>query len=106
MRRAQHEMLALVHEGRLLLGIGTPEQKDDRVAFIVDGADDGVGEFFPALPLMRGGAGLFHRQHAVEQKHTLFRPAFQKTVTDRANAEIALQLLVDIDERGGMRTPG
>ena len=60
-------MFALVHKGRLLLGIGTPEQEDDMVALVVDGADDGVGEFLPALPLMRGGAGLFHRQHAVEQ---------------------------------------
>ncbi|MOA10314.1 hypothetical protein D3C78_1301980 [compost metagenome] len=69
------------------------------VAFVVDSADDGVGEFFPALPLMRGGAGLFHCQHTIEQKHALFCPAFQKAVTHRANAEIGLQFLVDIDER-------
>ncbi|MNW15381.1 hypothetical protein D3C71_2138640 [compost metagenome] len=48
---------------------------------------------------MRGSARFFHRQHAVEQKHALFRPAFQKTVPDRADAEIGLQFLIDIDER-------
>ena len=50
--RLQHEMTAGIHERRLLLRIRSPQHEDDRLLLGVDGADDFIGEFFPALSLM------------------------------------------------------
>lgn len=95
-----------IDEGGLALGIGTPEHEDDGFAFIVDLADDGVGEAFPPLALMSSRLPFLDGQHAVQQEHALLCPMFEKTVTCRRYAEIRLHFLVDIDQEGGMRTPG
>ena len=48
-----------------LLGIIAPQQEYDRRLLGIDGLNDGIGEYFPALILVRGGLVCLHRQHRV-----------------------------------------
>src|SRR5690606_26729199 len=88
-------------KGRLLPCIGTPEQEDDAAALVVHCADDGIGESLPLPALVRRSTRLFHRQHAVPEENTLPRPMLQEAMNGRRDAEIALQILVDVDVRRG-----
>jgi hypothetical protein len=99
MRRADHQMARLIDESRLFLRIGSPENEDDGMLLIVDRADDRIGELLPALALMRCRHRPLHRQHAVEQQDTLPRPVFKKAVAGRRDAQIVLQLFINIDQR-------
>src|SRR4029450_9560203 len=91
-------MPVLVDERRLLLRVAAPQHEDDRFRPGIDDADDGVGEPLPAAVPMRGGAAHFDRQYAVQQQHALRRPMLEEAMPRWADAEVALQLLEDVDE--------
>src|SRR4030095_12789429 len=91
-------MPALVDEGRLLLGRARPQHEDDRIRFRIDDADDSIGEPLPPAVTVRGGAAHFDRQHAVQEQYALGGPMFEADVASRSDAEVAFQLLEDVDE--------
>ena len=97
-RRLEHEVPRLVDELRLLLRVAAPQHEHDRLFLGIHLADDPVGEALPPALAVRRGLAHFDRQHAVEQEHALLRPMFEKAVALRPDAEVALQLLVDVDE--------
>ena len=94
----QDQMAALI-EARLALGIGPPQQEHDRLVLLRHHPHDRIGEELPALALMRCRPAHLDRQHAVEQQHPLPRPMFQKAVPGPRNAQVALHLLIDVDQR-------
>src|SRR3546814_4614789 len=70
------------------LGVGTPQQKHQALALAVERVDRRIGEAFPALALVRTGAALFHRQHAVEQQHAAIGPRREAAVVGARDAEV------------------
>src|SRR4029079_7337294 len=107
MRGFQDEVLGAVDERRLLLRVAAPQHEDDRRLARIDLADDRVGELLPAAVAVRGGAAHLDRQHAVEEKYALLRPMFEEAVAWPFDAEVALQLFVDILEaRRGLHSAG
>ncbi len=107
MRRAQHVMTLPVDEATLLLGMGPPQQEDHPLTAGIDLLDDPVSEGLPAQMGMGVGLARLDRQHGIEQQHSLSGPGLQKAVTgcDKTR-QIPLHLLIDVDQRGGVRTPG
>ena len=49
-------MFLTVDGGPFFAGVRAPQNKDEAGFLVIEGADDSVGEFFPALVLV--GAGL------------------------------------------------
>src|SRR6516225_7301929 len=102
-RRLEHEMMAGVDQPPLGLGRAAPEQEDQTLAAAVEAVDDGIGEAFPALALMRAGAAALDRQHGVEQQYALSRPGQQAAMARSRSLQVALDLSKDVFERGRRR---
>ena len=93
-------MALAVNHGAFLLRIATPEHEYQVIALLIELTNGGIGEFLPALALVRTGIALLHRQCGIEQEHALLRPLFQVAVAGRSDAKIAFEFLVDIHQRG------
>jgi len=87
-----------VHESRLPLRVGAPQDKDNRPRLVIHQPDHRIGEALPALALMRGRKPRLHRENRIEQQHPLLRPGFKISMGRRLKAKIALHFLVDIDQ--------
>ena len=77
MRRRQDEVATTVDKLSFTLGITAPEHIDQMFAAVVEGANSGIGQFFPSFILVRAGTMCLDRQRSVEQQHALFRPVLQ-----------------------------
>jgi hypothetical protein len=96
----EDDVLRLVDELGLLLGVAAPEDEHDRVGLVVDLPDDGVGELLPALVLVGiGGVGL-HGEHGVDHEHALLGPGDEIPVIGDLAAHLVAQFLVHVEERG------
>ncbi|MPN07845.1 hypothetical protein SDC9_155117 [bioreactor metagenome] len=93
------------HRGERL-GIASPQDGHQRTAAGGQRLDGGLGDRLPALAAMRGRMSGLHGQAPVEQQHTLVEPAGQIAMVDRGDAQIGLQLLVDVDQRLRQRPHG
>src|SRR5688500_10538610 len=103
MRRLQHQVARAVDQLALGLGVAAPEQEHEVLALAVEGVDAGIGESLPALALVRTGLAALDRQHRVQQQYALVCPGQQAAVVGPRQAEVALDLLEDVLERGRYR---
>ena len=77
------------------------------VGFVLIGL--GCAPIFPGMlheTPVRFGASLLYCQHAVQQQHALFRPAFQKAMAGRRDAQIVVQFAEDVAKRRRHRHAG
>lgn len=107
MHAGEDEMARTIDNGTLALGVRAPEDKDKVVAPYIQFTNNSIGEFLPALPLVRGGSMGTNSKSGIEQQHTLIGPAREVAVSGRRGSEVVLYLLEDINKRrrhGGRRT--
>jgi len=97
-RRFQHQVPRRVDERGFLLRVAAPQHEYDRLGVGVDLRDDPVGELLPAALAVRGGSAHFDREHAVQEKNALLRPMLEEPVLRGLNAEVAFQLLENVDQ--------
>ena len=105
----ENKMARTVDYGTLALGVRTPEDEDEVVTPYVQFTDDGIGEFLPALPLVRGCSMSTNSKGGIEQQHTLIGPAGKVTIRRWRGTEVVLNLLEYVNQRGrhgGRRTDG
>jgi len=81
-----------------------PEQRHRRVLALVQRADGRFDDRGPAQALVRPGMTRLDRQRLVQQQNSLLMPGAEIRVGCRGNAQIVVQLLVDIGQRPGQRT--
>ncbi len=98
--RFQNQVFERVYQGLFGDGIVAPEDEDEVLALLREGADGGIGELFPAVARMRGGLSGTHRQRGVEQQHPFPRPFLEVARTRHGHAEVVMQLLEDILQAG------
>ena len=82
-----------------------PQDEHDVLGLVVDRADDLVGERLPPSALVGRGLPGAHGQRGVEQQHALACPGLEVAVCRDGSAEVARQLLVDVDQRRRDRAP-
>ncbi len=103
----QHMMALPIDKTPLLLGMGAPQQEHHPVAAGIDLLDDPVGKGLPPKMSMRVSLTGLHRQHGIEQQYPLLGPGFEETVIRCDETwQVSLHLFIDVDQRGGVRTPG
>jgi hypothetical protein len=98
------------NDGALALRMRAPEHEHHRARPFGHVADDGVGQYLPALARVAGGLALFHRERGVEQQHAV-RAHLHQTAAGlrkggRRRAQVALQFLEDVAQRGRQRHAG
>ena len=96
----QYQMLGVLDQGFLCLGIVAPEQEHHRFFPLVQQPDDIIGELLPALALVGVCLSGTHRQHRVQQQHAVLCPVGQFAVlAGVVDAHIILDLLEDVHQR-------
>ena len=100
---AEHAVTRGVDDGTLLLRIGSPEDEYEVVALLAEDADDSIGEHLPAAALMRTRIVGLHGERGVEEQHALVGPTGEVAVGRQGLAEVGLNLLEDVDQRGRHR---
>ena len=78
-----------------------PEYKDKRPVLLCKNLDTSVRKFFPAYPAVGVGFMGAHSQDRVEKQYALLRPWCKIPVVRNRASEIAVQLLIDVDQRRG-----
>lgn len=81
MHRLQDVVAFPVDGAAFLLGIGSPQHEDQPMQVLVEPGHHDVRELLPASLLVGGGLVSPHREHSVEQQHSLLGPASQITMT-------------------------
>ena len=82
-------------------GETAPKHENDAVASLGKSLDGGIGEQFPASVLVRPCLMGTHGECGVEQEDTLVGPADEIAAGERnVGAEVAIDFLNDIDQRG------
>ena len=92
--RAVEEFLAF------FLSVFAPEQEDDIVVMCGNGLNDGVGQLFPPLLMVRKRLAFTNRQRGVEEENPLASPGDEATVGCRRNAKVGLKFLIDVLKGG------
>ena len=99
MRRLQHQMMRVCDHRRFPLRGPAPEDKHDWLVPLLQNADRGVRELFPAdIPMGIGLVGA-DRQNRIQEQHTLFCPLDKTAVIRYFTSEIVVQFLVNIHQR-------
>ena len=96
----QHQMLHTVDQRHLCPGIGSTKKEHKRLFPLVQMADDAVGKLLPPFVFVGVGLGLPDGEHGVEHQYTLVGPLQKIAVAGDGAAQIGLQLLVHILQRG------
>ena len=78
------------------LRIPAPENRDHGAA--VERANSSLGNLFPADAAVRSSLAWRYRKHSVEQQHSLIRPGAQVAVRSAIDAQIIVQLAVNINQ--------
>ena len=101
MHAIQHAVtrVACGRRAQLLRG-AAPQQKHRGGVPSGQGIDHCVGKHLPAQLAVTVGAVFFHRQHAIQQQHPLLCPMAECAVGWQWHAQIAVQFLEDIAQRG------
>ena len=100
-RRREDQVAAVRGDERLLLdGETSPEQEHEVLADLREPLDDGVGELLPAYACVACGHVGSHGERCVEEQYALLGPAFQVAVGRGSDAQIVVEFLEDVDERG------
>src|ERR1700735_5366923 len=97
--RTEHAVPAAVDQLPLALRVGTPQQEHQALALAVESVDRRIGEPLPPFALVRTGASVLDREHAVEQQHAAIRPWREATMVWPRDAQVALDLLEDVFQR-------
>ena len=98
MRRLQYQVLRIGKHRFLHLSRSSPEYKYHRAILPGQNSDCRVGELLPAdAPVGIGLVGA-HRQHRVEQHHSLLSPFFKISVIRNKTSQIIMQFLINIHE--------
>ncbi|MNN38170.1 hypothetical protein D3C81_1521540 [compost metagenome] len=79
--------------------MGAPQQEHGAGLVFADHLDDPVGEMLPTFIGMGRRRGPFHGHGGVEQQHALVGPGLQATVVGDVDVEVALEFLVDVEQR-------
>lgn len=80
------------------LRVGSPQQKHEINSLFIQHIDNPVSEQLPPLALMGCCLESLYRQYCIEQQDTLTGPMLQMPVPGWLDAEIPLQLFVDIQK--------
>ena len=86
-----------------LLGVASPEEKDDSFAARRELGDDAVREAFPTLARVRGWGAWGHCQNGIQEEHSLLGPGSEVAGRRRLQIQVALQLGEDVAERRRLR---
>ena len=90
---------AVLNERGFFLCLRAPEDKGNRLLKRAERRNHRVREALPAKVLVGVCCVCLYGEHRVEQKHTLLCPRAQIAVWRNRNAEVGLQLLIDILQR-------
>jgi len=99
MRCGQDQVAIAVYTGALALRLTAPEHEYDRPLPVVDNFDDPIRESLPALPLVRARPTAFHREHGVEQQHSVVGPRLKAPMARNDEPQVVVQFLEDVDQR-------
>ena len=99
MRRLYDGVSRGIDQRQFFLRRTAPEHKHHGTRKSADGPYDGVGEFLPAVFLMRARGMCADGQDGVEEQDPLFCPLFQRSAFRNRRAEIGVQFLEDVAER-------
>ena len=83
-------------KGSELLGLSSPQNRDERLVALGERADGVVGDLFPSLAAMGGGRAGTDGQHAVQKHDPVFAPRRQVAVGGGRYAEVVVELSIDV----------
>ena len=95
----QDQVVWVVQECGLLLGVCTPQDEHDRSVLLVQDPDRCIGKMFPALSLMGTGSVSLNGQHGIEHEDSLVGPLLKISVIGDLTSQIIVKLLIYVDER-------
>ena len=95
----QDQVVWVVQECGLLLGVCTPQDEHDRSVLLVQDPDRCIGKMFPALSLMGTGSVSLNGQHGIEHEDSLVGPLLKIAVIGDLTSQIIVKLLIYVDER-------
>lgn len=93
-------MTRRIHDGSLLLGWFSPQEKHDIFLLVAHFLDDIIGKRLPALLFMRIRLVGTHSQTGIEEQHALLSPVHQRTVLWNGETEVAVDFRVNVAKRG------
>ena len=88
------------NQGLLLDGETAPEHEHEVFADLREPLDNGVGELLPTDAGVACGHVGAHSERCVQKQDSLLGPAFKVAVRRRVDAEIVMNFLENVDERG------
>src|SRR4051794_30191576 len=106
MRRLDHHVAALVDELLLAPCVRAPEDEHDPFGLLVHCLDHRVGEGLPALALVGCGLVGADGERRVEEQDASTGPGLEAARAWRRIADVGLELLEDVHERGRSGYPG
>ena len=86
-RAFDDEGLRTVDVRALGFRVVAPEDEDKIFALLREFADNGIGEFFPSLPLMRAGSAGAHGERRIHEEYALLGPVFKTAALLRQGFE-------------------
>ena len=99
-------MLGRINQFLLALRMGAPQQENKFRLLLTHYLNNSVSKVLPALFCMGRGIGTLHRHRCIEQQNTLLSPMLQAAVGGDVDIQIALELFINIDQRGRGRDTG
>ena len=99
-------MMRLRDQCPLLLGFTSPQYEDNSCLLRGNQLDNAVGEFLPAVALMRIGLVRQDREDRVEHENSLSGPGFQMPVIGDLASHIFMEFPIDVSQREGQRPNG
>ncbi len=96
----EHEMALAIDELSFALGIGPPKHEDDMLTLIIESGNSRIGEFLPPFILMAAGTMCLHGKGSIQQQYPLLGPALQIAAHRDREAEVAIEFLIYILQRG------
>ena len=90
-------MLRIIDQLDFVAGVASPQNKDDRTLSLIQLSDDGVSKDLPALIGMGISLMCSDGQRSIQEQDAFFSPLAQTAMTCRTNAQISLQLFIEIE---------
>lgn len=94
------EVVRVGDEGGFFLSRGAPEEEGSGLGTRTEVGNDGVGEAFPAAVGVGEGFAGFDGEDGVEKEDALFRPVEEVAGGGNGEAEVGVELLEHVAERG------
>ena len=99
MNGSQDQVFASINKLPFALGIASPKHKDNVRSLIIKGLYSSVREFLPTFSLMTTRFVSFHREGGIKQEYPLFSPMGKVARRRDWFAQIAVEFLINIDQR-------